>query len=71
MQVFKYASMQVCKYITNNKILVKHLKKREEVYSENVYDAAIDDIVKSLVEIHVDDEKTVQLSILKKPWKTE
>jgi hypothetical protein len=63
--------MQVCKYITNNKILVKHLKKREEVYSENVYDAAIDDIVKSLVEIHVDDEKTVQLSILKKPWKTE
>ena len=50
---------------------MKHLKKREEVYTENVYGAAIYDIEKAVVEIHVDAEKTVQLSILKKPWKTE
>ena len=54
-----------------SKILMKHLNNKEEVYSENVYDADIDDIEKAVVEIHVDAEKTVQLSILKKPWKTE
>ena len=60
MQVCKYASMQVCKYPymalrgMGSKILEKHLKKKEEVYSENVYDAAVDDIEKALVEIHVD-----------------
>ena len=83
MQVCKYVSMQVCKYASvmcvmltymalrgmGSRILMKHLK--EEVYSENVYDAAIYDIEKAVVEIHVDAEKTVQLSILKKPWKTE
>ena len=37
-----------------SQILEKHLKKKEEVYSENVYDAAVDDIEKALVEIHVD-----------------
>ena len=54
-----------------SKILMKHLKKNEEVYSENVYYAAVDNIEKAVVQILVDAEKTIQLSILKKPWKTE
>ena len=45
--------------------------KKEVSTPENVDDAAIDDIEETGLEIHVDAEKTVQLSILKKPWKTE
>jgi hypothetical protein len=45
--------------------------KKEVSSPDNVDDAAIDDIEETGLEIHVDAEKTVQLRLLRKPWKTE
>ena len=45
--------------------------KKEVSSPDNVDDAAINDIEETGLEIHVDGERTVQLRLFRKPWKTE
>ena len=45
--------------------------KKEVSSPDNVDDAAINDIEETGLEIHVDDENTVQQRLSRKPWKME
>ena len=45
--------------------------KKKVTNPDNVNDSAIDDNEKAGVEVCVDAKKTVQLRLLRKPWKTE